>query len=172
MKRLIIISAVFLFVNSCSEESTLYDPTYFGDGFKGITFTAEDSPDPLKADPTDWCFGYSNNFFKTNDDTSVGEVGGITPTGFSFGAAFPNPISLNESTTIPFTLPMSTYVYIYIINKDYKILDVIVNDFKSAGSYQVQLDSRRIGASGVYRVVFQSEYFNCKGDIWIKGSGN
>ncbi|MCC7004803.1 hypothetical protein IT397_02715 [Candidatus Nomurabacteria bacterium] len=172
MKRLIIIAVVFLMINSCSEESTMFDPTYFGDGFKGITFTAEDSPDPLKVDPTDWCTTYSNNFYKAEDDTSVDDEGNPIIGGVIFGAAFPNPININGSTTIPFSLPFSTNVYIYVVNSDYQIITVLVNDLLQAGSYQVQFDSKVIGVSGVYRVIFESEYFFCKGDVWIKGSGN
>ena len=170
MKKLLIISAVFLLINSCSEESSMFDPTYFGDGFKGITFTAEDSPYPLKEDPTDWCYGDSNNLFKTADDTVI-QVGGIPPTGYGFYPAYPNPITINRSTKIRYSLPVSTYVYIYVINKDYKVLAILVNREHSAGSYEVSLNADRIG-TGVYRVIIETEYFNCKGDIWIKGSKN
>jgi hypothetical protein len=173
MKRIIIISAIFLFINSCNEESTMFDPTYFGDGFKGITFTAEDSPDPLKADPTDWCsysLGKLNNI--EDDSGGVDENPGIIPMGFTFGAAYPNPIKINATTTIPFTLPSSTYVYVYVVNSDYQILTVLVNDFLQAGSYQVEFNSESIGVSGVYRVILETDNYYCKGDVWIKGSGN
>lgn len=171
MKRLIIISAVFIFINSCSEESTLFDPTYFGDGFKGITFTAEDSPDPLKEDPTDWwpggyvILGKTNHTKGTPTDIPV-------PLNINFGAAYPNPVALNKSTNIPFSIPQQMNVYIYVINKDYRIIAVLVNNILQAGMHQVSLDTELIGVAGVYRVVFESEGIYCKGDVWIKGSGN
>lgn len=169
MKRLIIISAAFLFINSCSEESTLFDPTYFGDGFKGITFTAEDSPDILKADPTDWWPGGYSILGKTNDTKGISEEVPI-PLNYNFGAAYPNPVIVSGTFNIPFTLPRDTHVYIYVINKDYKIIAVLVNELKPAGTFLVSIHSNSLGPAGVYRVVFESEGIYCKGDIWIKGS--
>lgn len=171
MKRLILLSAVFLFINSCSEESTLFDPTYFGDGFKGITFTAEDSPDPLKEDPTDWCTSYSNNFNKTMNDTDVTQISDLTPMGFGFYPAYPNPITIEGSTTIRYGLPESTHVYIYVVNSNYNKIAELVNREHTAGVYEVRLNANRIG-TGVYRVIIETDHLYCKGDIWIKGSEN
>ena len=169
VKKLIIISTILLFINSCSEESSMFDPTYFGDGFKGITFTGEADPTPFKGDPTDWCSG-ANGILGKNNDTSGTDDGFPIPLYFNFGAAFPNPITINESTTIPFAIPQQMFANIYVINKEYRVVAVLINRMLEPGSYQVELDSKQIGAAGVYRVVFESENIYCKGDIWIKGS--
>ena len=158
MKHLIVLSAVFILITSCSEESSLFDPTYFGEGFKGITFTLEGGPEPIKVDPSDWCYYNPGNI----------DPGGGLPLGFSFGAAFPNPTYLGGYTTVPFTIPQSTAVYIYVINNQYQVVAVLVNEVLNAGSYQIQFDTNSIGATGVYRVVFETENVSCKGDIWIK----
>lgn len=153
MRILIIISTVFLLTTSCSDESSIFDPTYFGDGFKGITFTGENDPTPLKGDPSDWCFS---------------QRGGGLPLGYIFYPAYPNPVTLGSTTTLGFALPQESIVYLYIINNDYKIIIVLINSVLTAGRYEVMLDTNGIGLSGVFRVVFETENFYCKGDIWIK----
>lgn len=170
MKKLVIISTIFLLIISCSEESSLFDPTYFGDGFKGITFTGEADPTPFKGDPTDWCSFVSSGLPKIEGELKVDDEDPIIPMGFSFGAAYPNPVIVSGAFNIPFTLPKSMHVYIYVINKNYKIIKVLLNELKSAGTYQVSVHSSSLGPAGVYRVVFESEDIYCKGDIWIKGS--
>ncbi len=170
MKRLLILSTAFLIINSCSEESTIFDPTYFGDGFKGITFTGEADPTPLKTDPTDWCSSIPFGLPKIDGGLKVDDEDPILPIYFSFGAAYPNPVIVSGAFNIPFTLPKSTHVYIYVINKDYKIISVVLNELKSAGTHVVSIPSKSLGPAGVYRVVFESEGIYCKGDIWVKGS--
>lgn len=169
MKRLIILSAVFLIINSCSEESTFFDPTYFGDGFKGITFTGEGSPEAYKVDPTDWCSSVPYSLSKIEGGPKVDDEDPILPLYFSFGPAYPNPVIVSGAFNIHFSLPKSTHVYIYVINKDYKIINVVLNELKSAGTYLVSIHSNSLGPAGVYRVVFESEGIYCKGDIWVKG---
>jgi hypothetical protein len=170
MKKIIIIAAIFLLTISCSEENSMFDPTYFGDSFKGITFTGEDDPTPFKGDPTDWCSFVPYGLTKIEGKLKVDDEDPIVPMSYSFGAAYPNPVNVSGTFNIPFALPKSTHVYIYIINKDYKIIKVLLNELKSAGTYLISIHSSSIGPAGVYRVVFESEGIYCKGDIWIKGS--
>ncbi len=164
MKHLIIFSAVFILVTSCSEESSLFDPTYFGEGFKGITFTLEDGPEPIKEDPSDWCYNFRENLNKIEGETGVEDI----PLGYSFYPAYPNPVTLGRPTTLGFALPQESNVYLYIINNDYKIIRVLINSVLAAGRYEVMLDTNGIGITGVFRVVFEIENFYCKGDIWLK----
>jgi len=153
MRSLIIFSTIVILITSCSDESSLFDPTYFGEGFKGITFTSEYSPEPIKADPTDWCYS---------------KTGGGIPLVYTFYPAYPNPVSLGRTTTLGFALPQESNVYLYIINKDYKIIRVLINSVLYAGRYEVNFDTNGIGITGVFRVVFETENFDCKGDIWIR----
>ena len=167
MKRIIIVSAIFLLISSCNDDSTMFDPTYFGDGFKGITFTSEIDPTPLKVDPTDWCYPDLNNYHKIKSDSVDVDLPGIKD--FWFGPAYPNPTTLYKSINITFAIPETTFVHIYVINNNYKVIADIVNRQLEAGAHEFAVDTKRIG-SGVFRVVFESANYYCKGDIWIKGS--
>jgi hypothetical protein len=156
MKRMILILLAIIFFNSC-EESTFFDPTYFAEGFKGITYTFEDSPEAIKSDPSDWCYGSSMN--KETIDTV------ILPGYFSFGPAYPNPTS--GSTNIMFTLPVVMGIRIYVINKDYQTIDILVDRVLNAGVYRYEYSTNRL-TPGIYRVVFESDKIYCTGDIWVK----
>ena len=167
MKRLIIIAVVFLLINSCSEDTSMFDPTYFGDGFKGITFTSENDPTPLKADPTDWYYTISNQ--TSNGDNPSGidvDVKGIK--GFKFGPAFPNPSKLGGSFNLRFAIPNDMFVTIYIINKNYEIVTVLVNRELDAGTYGYWVENKILKTPGVYRVIMEADGFYSKGDVWIK----
>lgn len=159
MRYILFITAVIILITSCSDESSIFDPTYFGEGFKGITFTGENDPTPFKSDPSDWC---SLPPVGIDPDSNI-----VIPITLTFSPAYPNPVKLGNTTTLSFTIPQSTLVYLYIINNNYKILAVLINDVLNAGSYQIQLDTEGIGATGVYRAVFETENIYCKGDIWI-----
>lgn len=167
MKRLIIIAVVFLLINSCSDDSSLFDPTYFGDGFKGITFTNEDGPEPKKEDPTDWFYSISYNQPKGQNASGIDvEVKGIN--GFRFGPAFPNPSKLDRSFNLRFAIPKDMFVTIYIINKNYEIVTVLVNRELAAGTHEYWVENKILKTPGVYRVIMESEGFYSKGDVWIK----
>jgi hypothetical protein len=155
MKNLLIITAAIILITSCSDESSIFDPTYFSDGFKGITFTGENDPTPFKSDPSDWC---------TNEE---GPIGNFLVT-YSFYPAYPNPVTLGSTTTLSFAIPQDSHVYLYVINKEYRIIRVLMNTDLYAGVYQIYLDTNGIGAAGVYRVVFETENLYCKGDVWIR----
>lgn len=167
MKRLIIIAVVFLLINSCSDDTSLFDPTYFGDGFKGITFTNEDGPDPLKADPTDWYYSISYNQPKGQNTSGIDvEVKGIK--GFMLAPAFPNPSYFDRGFTVRFAIPNEKYVSIYIINKNYEVVTVVVNSELETGTYECSIENKNLKAPGVYRVIMESDGFYSKGDVWIK----
>lgn len=170
MKKIFIIPLICLLFISCSEDSSFFDPTYFGDGFKGITFTGESDPTSFKSDPSDWCSYYPANLPGSGENTNVNENNSILPMGLSFGPAYPNPVTMRGSFSIPFNLPTTSHVYIYIINNDYRIVKVVVNKEKSAGVYIVHVSSDDIGPAGVYRVVLETDNIYCTGDVWIKGS--
>lgn len=167
MKRLIIFAAVFLLINSCSEDTSMFDPTYFGDGFKGITFTREEDPTPLKADPTDWYYSISYNQHKGQNTSGIDvEVKGIK--GFMFAPAFPNPSNINTGFSISFAIPQDLSVKIYIINKKYEIVSVLINDELPAGRHLLHIGNNIIAVPGVYRVIMESNGFYSKGDVWVK----
>ena len=166
MKRLIIISVLFLLFNSCSKDDSMFDPTYFGDGFKGITFTLESGPEPMKADPTDWLYYISYNTHKVNGITKT-DVEIKAPNGYMFGPAYPNPTMVGYGFKIRFGVPRASFIYLYLINSDYRVIEVIVNSELEAGMYESHVES--IGTPGVYRLIMETDGVYSKGDIWIKG---
>jgi hypothetical protein len=157
MKKLLLSLAIFVLFNTCTEKPGFFDPTYLGEGFKGITFTLED-PTPLGGDMSDWC--YSFNIYKGNIEIPP-------PTKFALYPAYPNPSVLGDTLNIIFSLPARSGANLYIMNKDQQVITVIANETLDVGNYYTGIDVRTIGA-GVYRVVFESGDFYCTGDVWIK----
>lgn len=109
-KRIFLIFLILL-VN-CDEPEGPFDPTYFLDGFKGITFTDEFGF-ILKIDPNDWCFP----FYDLGSSYTI-------PKSFSFYPAYPNPVTSDNSTTFQYSLPKSGYVEIVIKNNSSIIIKI------------------------------------------------
>ncbi len=169
MKRLIIIAVVSFLINSCSDDNPLFDPTYFGDGFKGITFTLENSSTPIKPDPTDWYYSISYSQPKGQNTSGI-EIEVKSIRGLMFAPAYPNPSHIDRGFSISFAIPQDMNVKIYIINKNYEIVSVLINDELSAGRHLLYVNNNIIAVPGVYRIIMESEGFYSKGDVWIKGS--
>jgi len=157
MKKIIFLIPL-LFVLSCSDNS--FDPTLLSDGFKGITVTGPDGPEPLQADPTDWCYGTINFFTKGNVDITG-------PIGFEFGPCYPNPIKLNGTSIIRFAIPESKIVKVYVIDKSQKVLDILVNKSLPAGRYLHEYNTEGL-PKGIYRLIMEFDEYSCKGDLWIR----
>jgi hypothetical protein len=163
MKIFLLFLPLMLLVNSC--DHTNLDPTLFNEGFQGITLTMEGSPEPIGYDINDWC-----SYFRMPKPDAGEENDVEVPfdVGFSFGPAFPNPSNYKENFIIPFHLQSDAHVNIYIIDKNYRTVKVIINNLLSAGSYQFTVQGREIGA-GIFRVVFaSSNKVICTGDVWIR----
>ncbi len=157
MKKIIFLIPI-LFVFSCSDKS--FDPTLLSDGFKGITVTGPDSPEPLRADPTDWCYANINFFSKENV-----EITG--PVGFEFGPCYPNPINQNGTTRIRFAIPETKIIKVYVIDNSQRVIDILVNDSLSAGRYEWEYSTEGL-YKGIYRLIMEFDGYSCKGDLWIK----
>ncbi|MBN1638438.1 MAG: T9SS type A sorting domain-containing protein, partial [Ignavibacteriales bacterium] len=67
---------------------------------------------------------------------------------------YPNPF--NSSTTIVFEIPISTNVKIRIFNILGEEIETIINDFRSAGKYSLQVDFNGL-PSGVYIISMFAE---------------
>lgn len=70
---------------------------------------------------------------------------------------FPNPF--NPSTTISYQLPSEGFVCIKIYDMLGREVETLVNEFKTAGSHQIQFNASQL-ASGVYFYKLQSGGFN------------
>lgn len=159
MKKIIFLIPL-LFIFSCSDTS--FDPTLLSDGFKGITQTGPESPEPIGGmyDPSDWCYSNINFFSKGNVEVPM-------PVGFEFGPCYPNPIKLNGTTIIGFAIPESKIVRVYVIDKSQKVLDTLVNESLAAGRYEREYNTEGL-PKGIYRLIMEFDEYTCKGDLWIK----
>jgi photosystem II stability/assembly factor-like uncharacterized protein len=80
--------------------------------------------------------------------TSVREVSSdFTPKGYSLSQNYPNPF--NPSTSIQFSLPVSSNVKIEIYDVLGKLVSTLINENKSAGKYEINFNALGL-SSGVY----------------------
>jgi hypothetical protein len=147
---------------SCSEDNRPLGPTVH---YRGITVTNEDSPVPISIDPEDWCF-------KVGIPQSQGDSipSDVLPSQYSLGPAYPNPAS--AIVTIPFGLPISSHVTIYILLAPGVVVREIVDEPLNAGMHVADwpLDNQdgEPLPRGIYRCVIEAGDFSCFGDIQIK----
>lgn len=90
---------------------------------------------------------WSNVWSFTPQPTKILLIGENIPTEYRLYSNFPNPF--NPVTKIKFDLPVSGQVYLKVYNSQGKEIELLVNRYLSAGSYQVQWDAISL-PSGVY----------------------
>jgi len=118
--------------------------------------------DPNKPDERPRGLAFSNDgktAYIAQFATSVGMVQKLTftgsdvekldeiPTGYDLSQNYPNPF--NPTTNIKFSIPKEGFVTLKVFNTLGQEVASLVNDFKSAGSYQVDFDAKNL-SSGVY----------------------
>jgi len=103
--------------------------------------------------------------FTLNEGSGVTDVEGnanIMPLAYELGNAYPNPF--NPTTTISYSLPVSNHVTVEVFNALGERVRSLVNQFKSAGTYQVSWDGRNDHGvtmpSGVYFCKMQASHFS------------
>ena len=165
MKRLLIIFVPFLLLQSCSSEEGIFDPTYFMDGFKGITFTGPESPESFGGDTTDWCTECGSSNLVLKPDSITHEEPGVAC--FSFAPCYPNPTNVNGSTKLRYSIAEEMNIKIYMIDKHYNVLKVLVDRVHSSGTYEVTCDLTGL-APDVYRFIAETDIHFCKGDLLIQ----
>jgi hypothetical protein len=79
--------------------------------------------------------------------TSVASRGSSAPEYFTLNQNYPNPF--NPATNISYSIPTNSRVVIKIYNVAGKEVETIENTVKSAGTYTITFDAKRL-ASGVY----------------------
>ncbi|MFB0517048.1 MAG: hypothetical protein ACETWG_10675 [Candidatus Neomarinimicrobiota bacterium] len=116
--------------------------------FQGITVTTVDSLGNmiiLKEDPDDWRIQY-----RPEPDPGP-------PLLDEIGPSFPNPAV--DSTTILSALEESTFVFIWIVDRDQKVVKTLVNKGRQAGYWKDvwyrEDDSGRRVAADTYRCKYQ-----------------
>uniref|UniRef100_A0A7C4THR7 T9SS type A sorting domain-containing protein n=1 Tax=candidate division WOR-3 bacterium TaxID=2052148 RepID=A0A7C4THR7_UNCW3 len=84
--------------------------------------------------------------------TGVSENKSEAPRNFSLNTA-PNPV--HNQTSISYTLPRSGDVVVSLYGADGRLVRVIEDGYRNAGSYQVRIDTREL-TSGAYLVVLKA----------------
>jgi flagellar hook assembly protein FlgD len=64
----------------------------------------------------------------------------LVPTDFYLGRNYPNPFS--EKTTIKFCIAYKTNVKLEVFNSEGKLVKVLVNEEKDAGSYKIEISAK------------------------------
>ncbi len=86
----------------------------------------------------------------------VNKLSNEIPSGFNLEQNFPNPF--NPSTIIKFAVPKAAYVSLKVYDQLGKEIAVLVNEKKSAGSYQYIFNANNL-SSGIYFYKLESENF-------------
>ncbi len=81
------------------------------------------------------------------------------PTKFSLEQNYPNPF--NPSTTISYALPKDAHVELSIYNTIGQRVTTLINNFQSAGNYQIQWEPDKL-PSGLYILSFNAKESTCK----------
>lgn len=71
----------------------------------------------------------------------------LVPKTFNLDQNYPNPF--NHETVIQYTLPQKSSVRITMYNLQGQVIEILVDEIKEAGIYQIRWNSRNVG-SGVY----------------------
>ncbi len=99
-----------------------------------------------------------------NSALAIDREGASIAADFSVTPAFPNPF--NPTTQIAFTLPAASSVSIKIFDLKGNLVRNVLDEHKSAGSYQVTIDAADLG-SGIYIYMVDTSYGTRKGRITL-----
>jgi photosystem II stability/assembly factor-like uncharacterized protein len=81
----------------------------------------------------------------------------LTPIEFSLSQNYPNPF--NPSTTIKYQIPINGFVTLRVFNTIGEEVSTLVNEFKSAGNYEIHFDAEDL-TSGIYFYRLKVDNFN------------
>ncbi len=101
---------------------------------------------------------FQNKLYFTTKDVvlKVGDQKPEVPSSFSLRQNFPDPY--NPSTTIQFSIPHESHVTLKVYNLLGQELQTLVNDARTAGTYNVDFDAAKL-PSGVYFYTLQAGRF-------------
>jgi hypothetical protein len=89
--------------------------------------------------------GLTNVFFLIEEAPFF--ISGVTPKEFELSQNFPNPF--NPATKINYSIPVLGKVKLSVYNSTGQLVDVLVNEVQSSGSYSVSFNGSNL-SSGVY----------------------
>lgn len=107
--------------------------------------------------------GWKITILEHGNLTSVPEIKAKQLKGYSLSSAYPNPI--NSTTRIHYSLPKAGNVRLTILDIQGREVEILVNDNKAAGSYEVQWNPQLPG--GIYFYQIQVGEFKDKKKILI-----
>lgn len=88
--------------------------------------------------------------------TNVGDYANGVPSNYELFNNYPNPF--NPSTTFTFSLPEASFTSLKIYDAIGNEVDVLVDEIKSAGTYQIEFDAAGL-TSGIYYYTLQAGSF-------------
>ena len=97
---------------------------------------------------------------------AVEQISGIKPSQFLLQQNFPNPF--NPSTTIQFSIPHESHVTLKIYNLLGQEVQTLVNDNRTAGTYEVQFDGSKLPSGVYYYRLSGGDYVATKSMLVIK----
>ncbi len=101
-----------------------------------------------------------------NSEIVIVEIKATQPGDYGLAQNYPNPF--NPSTSISYSIPFDGNVKIRIYNSVGEEVEILVNEFKTSGSHQVNFNARGL-ASGVYYYRLEAKDFNAvKNMIFLK----
>lgn len=97
-------------------------------------------------------FGYSGTYYGGLYKTDISTIGFINlsteiPNEYTLSQNYPNPF--NPATKISFSLPKASFVRMVVFDVTGKVVETLVDENLSAGSYEVDFDASKL-TSGVY----------------------
>ncbi|MBL1215695.1 MAG: peptidoglycan DD-metalloendopeptidase family protein [Ignavibacteriae bacterium] len=120
---------------------------------------------PANASLGEWKFNvfyentsYTHNFTVTDSPTGVADNENIV-TEFSLEQNYPNPF--NPSTTIKYSIPVSSFVTLKVYDLLGKVVASLVNESKAAGNYKINFDAKSL-SSGIYFYKIEAGNFNAQ----------
>ena len=90
---------------------------------------------------------YLDNIYFYGSTTSVNESQGAVPMVYELNQNYPNPF--NPATRIGFSIPESGHVTLKVYNLVGREVEILMNEFKNAGVYEVIFDAAEL-PTGVY----------------------
>lgn len=103
-----------------------------------------------------WAVGNPGKIFKFNSTVGIIQNNIAELEGYYLSQNYPNPF--NPSTSISYRVPKNAFVKIELSDILGKIVSIILNEFKIAGSYTIDLDGSKL-KSGIYFYKIESLNF-------------
>ncbi|MBK8984198.1 MAG: T9SS type A sorting domain-containing protein [Ignavibacteria bacterium] len=141
-------NTVYRSTDGAATWTTAYTQT--GASFNDMDFTLSNGC------PVGWAVGSAGSVAKMSNLVSVISTNSEIPSSFSLMQNYPNPF--NPSTKIAYTIPNNGLVTLKIYNLLGKEVASLINEVKSAGTYEVNFNGANL-SSGVYFYRLESGNF-------------